>query len=160
MSALVKLVGAAGAVVGLITGVGTIIGWMAVSASLAEVAAICLPVAGAGWVLGIGATMAHRTPGTLLRKTMWFLGVVVLFPVVAVGASSQQSLVVVLTFWGLMSLVVAVIYSPFVVTREIKRAKASTQVCPDCAERIKAQARVCRFCGYRFLRKERRDVWL
>jgi Uncharacterised protein family UPF0547 len=25
-----------------------------------------------------------------------------------------------------------------------------TKVCPDCAEAVKAQARVCRFCGYRF----------
>jgi hypothetical protein len=27
---------------------------------------------------------------------------------------------------------------------------AETRVCPDCAEQVKEQARVCRFCGYRF----------
>jgi len=26
----------------------------------------------------------------------------------------------------------------------------ATQLCPDCAEEVKAAARVCRFCGYRF----------
>ena len=29
-------------------------------------------------------------------------------------------------------------------------ADEETKVCPDCAERVKAAARVCRYCGYRF----------
>lgn len=28
--------------------------------------------------------------------------------------------------------------------------ESAEKVCPDCAEAVKAQARVCRFCGYRF----------
>lgn len=31
-----------------------------------------------------------------------------------------------------------------------KRYKASRAVCPECAEVIRAQARVCKHCGYRF----------
>jgi hypothetical protein len=42
-------------------------------------------------------------------------------------------------------------YSAFLISRNAAAARKREQrVCPDCAETIKAQACVCRFCGYRF----------
>ncbi len=39
---------------------------------------------------------------------------------------------------------------PWAFSRFFRRSTRSTKRCPDCAESILADARVCRFCGYRY----------
>jgi len=40
--------------------------------------------------------------------------------------------------------------SPWSMKRLLAFRSSETKACPDCAEKIKVDARVCRFCGYRY----------
>ena len=40
--------------------------------------------------------------------------------------------------------------SPWSFARMFGFGGPSTKICPDCAEKIKLDARVCRYCGYRY----------
>jgi hypothetical protein len=49
---------------------------------------------------------------------------------------------------------VSMIISPFVafiIVTVASLPREALKKCPDCAEEVKAEARVCRFCGYNFL---------
>ena len=141
-----------GGVVGLLTGIGTLVGW-ASSASFRDSAAVALAAGGAIYLVGGGAfllfeaiTGGPRSDG-VSRRDQVILAVLLMASSVFYFVEGAWFI---FRVFGLGSLVVA-IWAVGALNRHLKaRHAASEKNCPDCAETIKRDALVCRHCGYRF----------
>ena len=47
-------------------------------------------------------------------------------------------------------LLLALIFTPIVILVLLALPDRSLKTCPDCAEEVKRDAQICRFCGYEF----------
>jgi peptidoglycan/LPS O-acetylase OafA/YrhL len=147
---LFRLVAGLGVVVGLLTGLGTIVGWVA-SESFKDSVASAASYAGVAYIaLGsVAGALSVREETTWPRR--FWTGLPALIAPVALFFG------VILPWdeaWlqgcAALGLLTAIIIGVIGLRQRQARIIASRKVCPDCAETVKAQANVCRYCGYRF----------
>jgi peptidoglycan/LPS O-acetylase OafA/YrhL len=145
-----RLIAGPGLVVGLVTSIGTIVGWIT-SESFADAVASVAPYGGVAYIaLGCAAAALSAREERGWRRRVWSA-------VPTLVASIALFFGVILPWdetWlqgcAALGLLTALVVGGFGLRDRQARIRASRKVCPDCAETVKAQAHVCRYCGYRF----------
>jgi uncharacterized protein UPF0547 len=150
--------------IGVITGAGTIVGWIVSTESPAVVLGTAVGYAGMAYcggfaLVGFGTALLpkrilqgledERLAKATFRARAFYFGFGCLFAGFFAGVGTDPLDGVWITIGAVALLVVA--SSAVIVHRnaEAKR-RGEYRECPDCAETIKSRARVCRYCGYRF----------
>jgi hypothetical protein len=150
--------------IGVMTGAGTIVGWVVSTKSPSVVLGTALGYAGMavlGFVTLACFVAAILPPSALqaleekeltkatLKARAFYLGASVVMAAIAASTGIDP----LAGFWIALGAVTLGMtgYSAFLVSRRAAaERKREQRVCPDCAETIKAKACLCRFCGYRF----------
>jgi hypothetical protein len=148
--------------IGVITGAGTIVGWIVSTESPAVVLGTAVGLAGmaycggfalVGFVLALLPKRILERPDGLAKATLtaraYYFGAGCVFAAIFAGVGTDPLDGVWVTIGALALFVV--VYSAVTVHRStVAKRKGEHRECPDCAETIKTKAHVCRYCGYRF----------
>ena len=153
--------------ISVITGAATIIGWMA-SESLADTLAITVNVAGYLYILVVAGFAAAFSPvrGWRDEKVLRVVVFIVAASLYAFMSSKElrlepywpssrwpsgQSLLRVFGVFGLVGgAIAAVAWGPAWVSELQAAHRDAYKACPECCEKVRSEARVCRYCNYRF----------
>jgi hypothetical protein len=159
-----KLVAGLATLIGVVTGIGTIVGWIGSSESFGDVADTAVGWAGLTYFAAsaVGVFVAAALPERRLREGFadtklakspaWIQRLVlvvggVAFALVLAAEEFDPDNYV---GFGYAILAVVAFIAVIVGVQLVAKARASRHSCPDCAETVRKTARVCPYCGYRF----------
>jgi hypothetical protein len=142
---LVSFLAIAGGVVGLVTGLVTMGGWLVPDASAKDVFDAVVPFSGLAWCLSLQLYLVWvgRRSGLLLPVVS-----VLTIPLIVRAFVQDDSTFESVGWFAMLMIPVGA----FFLSREIDRRhdEATSKLCPMCAERVKKNAQICRFCGHSF----------
>jgi hypothetical protein len=146
--------------IGVITGAGTIVGWIVSTESPAVVAGTAVGYAGMAYCAGfalVGFACALLPTAALERvggkgggkARAYYFGAGCVFSAFFAGVGTDPLDGVWITL-GAASLLIVGYVSVLAYRDAAVKRKGEYRECPDCAEMVKSRARVCHYCGYRF----------